>query len=268
MTIQDALKTVRKELIIKDEPLKAYNLLVRFRDEFGIDLKEEIERTRKMIVHYFEPDEYDFTYNGNMDKNDFEQIEPLYFATDAAPRYWRYQWVLNNLEKEKAKSYIDLGCYVGSMVTTAAKRGIKAIGVDFTRNAIEIAQRRAKDVGVEAEFYQGDVTKWKEKQAEHVSSMEVIEHVIDPVQYVNHMADLATTWCYVSTPNGPYGNGEGNLPNWDWRGPTDRRGHLRVFTIDTMKEMLYLEGMEIAELFGGEDGLLHAKFRRKNGSTT
>lgn len=262
--MKDAILKVRKELLIKDEPVKAYNMLLRFRDEHGIDMKEEIERTYKMIRHAYEPEEYDFTYNENMDKNDFELIEPIVYATEAWKRYFRYAWVLDNLKKDEAKTYMDFGCYVGSVVTTAASLGIKSIGVDATRKAIEVAKRRAKDVGVEdkTEFFAADVTTFDKRKAEHVSSMEVIEHVVDAQAYAKHLADRATKWVYVSTPNGPYGNGEGNLPEWDWRGPSDRRGHLRVFTEDTMTKMLEGLGMEIGEMIAGDDGLLHVKYRR------
>lgn len=263
MNVKQALKILRKELIIKDEPLKAYNLLKRFQDQFGIKLPEEFDKTKKMLIHYFDPKEYNFTYNDNMDKEDFEVIEPLEIATNAGLKYWRYGWVLKNLKGEKAKSYMDLACYVGSVVTTASKMGIKATGVDTTKKVINVAKRRAKDVGVKCDFYCDDITTFDKVKAEHVSAMEVLEHVVDPEGLINHMADLATKWCYISTPDGPYGNGEGNLPNWDWRGPTDRRGHLRVFTFNSLKEILERNNMEIKELFSGDDGLLHTKYRRK-----
>jgi len=263
MNIKDALRIMRQELITKDEPLKAYNLLNRFEKQFGIYLPHEMDKTKKMICHYFDPKEYDFTYNGNMDKEDFEQIEPVEYTTKAQDRYFRYGWVLKNLEGEKAKSYIDLACYIGSLVTTAAFRGIPSIGVDKTQKVIEVAKRRASEAGVsrKVKFYCEDITTFEKEKAEHVSALEVIEHVPDPVKLITHMADLATKWCYISTPDGPYGNGEGNLPNWDWRGPSDRRGHLRVFTFNSMKEMLEKNHMEIKELFT-QDGLLNCKFRR------
>jgi len=262
MKLEDAILIIRKELIIKDEPLKAYNMLLRFKEEHGIELPE-LEKTKKMIIHYFDPKELDFTHNENMDKDDFEIIEPPHYAEHAEERYWRYAWVLDNLKKDKAKSYLDMGCYVGSMVTTAASRGIRGVGVDLTKKAVEHARRRAKNLGLKnTTFYQGDVTKFDKEIVDCVSSMEVLEHVIDPAAYLKHLADLANKWVYVSTPNGPYGNGEGNLPNWDWRGPTDRRGHLVVFTPTTLRKMIEDQGMEIKELLEGEDQLLHVKYRR------
>jgi 2-polyprenyl-3-methyl-5-hydroxy-6-metoxy-1,4-benzoquinol methylase len=260
--MKDAILALRKELIIKDEPLKAYNMLIRFRDEHGIDLKDEIDRTYKMISHYFDPKEFDVAYNDNVQNNNFEDIEPICFATDASPRYWRYKWVQDHLDREKAKSYMDMGCYVGSMVTTAAKKGIESTGVEYTKKVVEVARRRAREVNVDATFYADDVTKFDKVKAEHVSSMEVLEHIIDPALYLDHLANLATKWVYVSTPNGPYGDGEGNLPNWDYRGPTDRRGHLFVFTEHTLRKILEDQGMEIDELIEGEDLLLHVKYRR------
>lgn len=263
--MKDEIRLIRKELLIKDEPMKAYNMLLRFRDEHGIDLKEEIMKTKTMINHAFDPEDYRFTYNENMQLDNYEDIEPIEVATKPWLKYYRYAWVLDNLKQENAQSYMDMGCYVGSMVTAAAHHlDIPSYGVDFTMKAIVIARRRAKDLGLEdkCRFWAEDVTKFNKQKAEHVSSMEVLEHVVDHEAYLKHLADLATKWVYISTPSGPYGNGEGNLPGWDLRGPTDRRGHLRVFTKDTLKKLLEKLGMEIDNLVDGEDGLLHVKYRR------
>lgn len=265
MDISKAIKIIRKELVVKDEPWKAYKLLFHARDKWGIELTEEIKKTYGMVRHMYDPKEYVTAYD--IPVNDCEMIEPIIYATNAQQRYLRYGWVLNHLINDKVKSYIDLGCYVGSMVTTAASKGIKSVGVDYTSQVIEVAKKRAKQVGVESltEFFVSDVTKFNKRKADAVSSMEVIEHVVDPKQYINHICGLLNPggWGYVSTPNGPFLNGKGNLEmtgGWEWDGK-GVRGHVRVFTVKTMTELLKECNCEIAEISGKEDGLLHAKFR-------
>lgn len=255
MNLHQAIRLVRKELVIKDEPLKAWNLIQLFRCK---ELNPEIEKTYGMIRHYFDKKHWDRAYNIPVDN--CEQIEPFEFATNAGPRYVRYAWLLNHLQQDKAKSYLDLGCYVGSLVTTAASRGIESYGVDATRGVIEVARDRAKRANVKATFFAHDAADFKDQKAEHVSAFEIIEHTIDPKAFIENMLSISTKFCYISTPDGPYGNGQGNIDGgWEWRGETDYRGHLRVFTQKTMGNLLKEIGCEIAEM-QTIDGLLNVKF--------
>lgn len=256
----DALRVIRKELIVKDEPLKAYKLLKHFNLE---ELKTELKNTKGMVRHVYSPKEYLRGYD--IPVPDAEMIEEEVYALNAGARYPRYQWILDEIKKEMVTSYLDLGCYVGSMVLTVAKMGIDAYGVDMTKGSIDIANKRAKKFGIEnAKFFLGDVTEFTLQKADIVSSMEVLEHVVDPVAYVKNMANLANRWAYVSTPNGPFGNGEGNLTmkgGWEWDG-IGIRGHIRVFTKQTLTDVLEEAGCKIALIEARDDQLLHAKFRR------
>ena len=256
----ESLRELRKELVIKDEPLKAYKLLKHFDLP---ELKEELKNSYGMVRHYYDPEEYRVAYQ-DVAATDCEEIEPEDIALNAGIRYWRYGWILEEIKKEKAKSVIDLGCYVGSVVLTAAFKGIYGVGVDLTPKVIEVANKRRKKFELEGkcEFHVYDVTKFGKKKADIVFSFEVLEHVVDPVAYVQHMAGMAKKWAYVSTPNGPFQNGAGNrAQGWEWDGK-GVRGHLRVFTETTLSQMLDSAGLEIGKVFAGEDDLLHAKFRR------
>ena len=56
---------------------------------------------------------------------------------------------------------VDLGSGDGVLVIAAAKRGIRARGIEYDRKLVEYSQRRAKEAGVErlATFVRGDVFK-------------------------------------------------------------------------------------------------------------
>jgi ubiquinone/menaquinone biosynthesis C-methylase UbiE len=56
---------------------------------------------------------------------------------------------------------LDLGCGTGTNVITLANRGWQAQGVDFAPRAINLAQKKARRAGVEAEFAVDDVTQLK-----------------------------------------------------------------------------------------------------------
>lgn len=261
----EAIRTIRKELVIKDEPLKAYKLLTFVDQPYQKALNDEIKKTYGMVRHVFNNYEYEKAYDIPVD--DCEMIEAEEFAINAGFRYPRYQWILDELEKEKAESILDLGCYVGSLVLTAVNRGLVGYGVDMTSGVIKVARKRAKKFGLsKAKFFQADVRLFEGVTSDIVVSLEVLEHIPDPVKYIQHMAKLANKWAYISTPNGPYGNGEGNLTmkgGWEWDGK-GVRGHIRVFTPITLRKLIEEDAKcEIGLLEARDDQLLHAKFRQR-----
>ena len=61
---------------------------------------------------------------------------------------------------------IDLGSGDGRMVIAAAKRGARALGVEFNPKMVELSRQRAKDAGVadratfvEGDMYEADISK-------------------------------------------------------------------------------------------------------------
>lgn len=258
------IKVIRKELLIKDEPIKAYNML----KELNVpELEEELNNIYGMIRHIYEPEIYNSVYgmDGEFSIYDAELIEPEEVCTHAELRYPRYRWLLEGLVEDKAKSYIDLACYLGSLVITASSRSIKSYGVDLTKDAIDIARRRASKFGVGAEFYLDNVETFDKVKADVVSAFEVLEHVTDPEKFIKHISSLANKAVYISTPNGSYGNGEGNLGHWEWDGNENHtRGHVRVFTKDSLFRLLNKCNCEVYYLDSTDDGHLVAKFRRKD----
>jgi len=72
-----AIKRIRKELVVKDEPWKAYKMLLKFRDEHGIDLPEEIKNSYGMVRHMYEDQEYVAGYDIPVpDAGQIEQKKP------------------------------------------------------------------------------------------------------------------------------------------------------------------------------------------------
>jgi len=57
---------------------------------------------------------------------------------------------------------LDLGCGTGTNVITLAQAGWQAAGVDFVPKAIRAARRKARQAGVDVDFYVGDVTRLEE----------------------------------------------------------------------------------------------------------
>lgn len=54
---------------------------------------------------------------------------------------------------------IDLGCGTGTNAITLARHGWQVTGIDFVSKAIRKARKKARQAGVNVDFYVGDVTK-------------------------------------------------------------------------------------------------------------
>lgn len=265
MSLINNIKILREHLLTFDEPIKAYNML----KELNIpELKPELDKTYGMIRHIYEPEIYDKIYgkHGEFIIYDAEQIEPEAFASRAEKLYDRYRWLLEGLVEDKAESYLDLACYLGSLVITASSRGIKSSGVDLTKDAIDIAKKRAEKLGVKADFYLDNIEKFDKVHADVVSAFEVLEHVVDPEAFIKNISSLANKWVYITTPNGSFDYGLGNLGIWEWDGnEMHTRGHVRAFRKASLFKLLDKCGCDIAFLdVIPEQNLLYAKFRRKN----
>jgi cyclopropane fatty-acyl-phospholipid synthase-like methyltransferase len=56
---------------------------------------------------------------------------------------------------------LDFGCGTGTNAITLAKNGWQVTGVDFSKRAIHIAQKKAQQAGLQIDFYIEDVTQLK-----------------------------------------------------------------------------------------------------------
>lgn len=252
MNLIDAVKQIRKELIIKDQPLKAYQLLKKLNLP---ELKKELEDTEKMVSHYLDYSVYRKYYQEDL----IEPIEDEEVVLNAGKRFKRFQWVIDHLALQKAKTVVDMGCADGILVCTLAKLGYQATGVNLHTKSIEVANKRKTRYGLEnATFINGDIFDIKDKY-DAVICQEVIEHVPDDAKLIEHLSSLGE-WVYITTPLGAVNDGADN-DRWE---ATDIRGHLRIYTETSLKSLL--KDYHIAEFKVDEDWgvkYLLVKYRKK-----
>ena len=252
-----AIRELRRELLIKDQPLKAYHLLQEAVKEYP-ELQNELERTKKMLAHFFDPKEYRRSYSTNPSKG-LELIEPENSFQHIPEMYFRFRWIAKEIKKIKPATYLDLACYAGTLVLWAASQGIEATGVELGKASSKIASERAKKYHLPATIYCGDLMDYT-KKADIVSAFEIIEHMPDDNAFIKHVGGLAKRWAYITTPDGPYLNGWGNLGHWEYGGKSGE-GHVRVYNKKTLKKLIESNGGVIDQLFVDGDELLCAKFR-------
>jgi 2-polyprenyl-3-methyl-5-hydroxy-6-metoxy-1,4-benzoquinol methylase len=199
---------------------------------------------------------------------DAEKIEPESVALDAERQYARYAWAVQEAKDLEAETYIDLACYLGSLPLTIANKVPsikKAYGVDMTKQSINIARSRAEKFNLEdkTEFFVDNVEGFNKVKADLVTAFEVIEHVKDPVKFVKNLADIANKWVLISTPNGCYDDGRGNMGHWEWDGnEMHTRGHVRAFRKGNLKKLIEDCGCVIDIIEERPNNVLWVKFRK------
>ena len=100
------------------------------------------------------------------------------------------------------KRALDVGCGAGLLCEPLARLGAAVTGIDAAPENIAVAQAHAAEAGLAIDYRAGSV-EGNDARFDLVTSLEVIEHVIDPAAFVRGLADaLADGGLLVmSTPN-------------------------------------------------------------------
>ena len=69
-------------------------------------------------------------------------------------------FLVSELELSPGCRILDMGCGTGRHTLELARRGYRVTGVDLSMDMIQIAQRKAEESGVSAEFIRGDATEF------------------------------------------------------------------------------------------------------------
>jgi 2-polyprenyl-3-methyl-5-hydroxy-6-metoxy-1,4-benzoquinol methylase len=112
----------------------------------------------------------------------------------------RYHEILDQFEPyRKTNKLIDVGCGIGYFLEEAKKRGWEVYGTEYTDEAITIC--RSKGITM----HQGALnpTDYSAGEFDVVTSFEVIEHINNPVEEMQHFHRLLRQGgaAYITTPN-------------------------------------------------------------------
>lgn len=93
----------------------------------------------------------------------------------------------------QGKKVVDVGCGGGILTEGLAKAGAEALGIDLSEDLIEIADLHSLESGVNARYQKISAEALADQQPEgfdHVTCMEMLEHVPDPGSIINACAKL------------------------------------------------------------------------------
>lgn len=106
----------------------------------------------------------------------------------------------------EGKSIADIGCGGGILSEGLAKYGAQVTGVDLSGELLDIAELHGLESGVNVHYRKMSAEALAAEQPasfDHVTCMEMLEHVPDPLSVVNACAQLVKPggWVFFSTLN-------------------------------------------------------------------
>ena len=124
----------------------------------------------------------------------------LSYVRDMIDMHWQADE--HGLKPLAGKTALDVGCGAGLLAEPLARLGATVTAVDAAPECIEVAKDHAKGQGLDIDYRAAGVEEI-EGRFDLVTSMEVIEHVADPQEFVNDLAArLADGGLLIlSTPN-------------------------------------------------------------------
>jgi 2-polyprenyl-6-hydroxyphenyl methylase / 3-demethylubiquinone-9 3-methyltransferase len=101
------------------------------------------------------------------------------------------------------KSALDVGCGAGLLCEPLARLSARMTGVDAAAENIAAAKAHAAQSGLSITYHAGELAAAQLGQFDLVTSMEVIEHVTDPADFIAGLAERLKPdgLMILSTPN-------------------------------------------------------------------
>lgn len=140
--------------------------------------------------------------------------------------------LLNILKKEtKGLRILDVGCGVGGIVKVANTLGWDALGIDVSKEAVEIAEKFNVNVK-KIDFFS---PKIQSKSKDVVIMSELIEHVPNPVDFLLRAEEILVPGgiLYMTTPN--WNSLDRKILKEKWNAIHSE--HLTYFTVQTLSKM-------------------------------
>ena len=140
---------------------------------------------RREVKDYFENIASDFDSYYESPKGLFDKIINAWLRRPGLIK--RLKISLEASNPHLGKRILDVGCGSGKFVVECAKRGAEVLGMDISREMIEIAKVFCEKNGVEAELRIGDATEELPKGFDVCVALGVLEYFGDPKLILRNM---------------------------------------------------------------------------------
>ena len=106
----------------------------------------------------------------------------LAYIRDMIDQHWQVDE--HGFKPLEGKTALDVGCGAGLLAEPLARLGAKVTAVDAAPELIEVAKAHAAGQGLAID-YRAPASRTLDGKFDLVTSMEVIEHVADPQQFID-----------------------------------------------------------------------------------
>lgn len=116
----------------------------------------------------------------------------------------RYELTLLGCDPIEGKRVIDIGCGPGHYSVALAKAGAKyVLGIDFSKNMVDLAIQRAKAEGVQdrCEFIQADFLSFDpQREFNYAILMGFMDYIEEPEKVIQKVSNFTTEKAFFSFP--------------------------------------------------------------------
>ena len=155
---------------------------------------------------------------------------------------------LNKIEKIVSQKgrLLDIGCAVGYALEVARDKGWEIYGVEISRYASKIAEKK---LGITI-VPKLEETIFPSRYFDVITTFEILEHIHNPDQFIATISKLLNKdgiLC-ISTPNLDHANTLKNFKDWPYLTPPE---HLFYFNKETISKLLNKYGFTVEMIFFG-----------------
>ena len=138
--------------------------------------------------------------------------------------------------------FLDVGCSAGFVVECAHQAGFEGYGIDLSQDAIEYGRKEFPECHFDILAIEDASSKYE--PFDLVYSSEVIEHVLDPDSFAQHLSKLMKpgAYLYLTTPDAGHLFRPKDLQAWHEFKPPE---HCLYFTRKALEILLARHGIQL-----------------------
>ncbi|AEI38351.1 MAG: bifunctional 2-polyprenyl-6-hydroxyphenol methylase/3-demethylubiquinol 3-O-methyltransferase UbiG [Zymomonas mobilis subsp. pomaceae] len=125
----------------------------------------------------------------------------LSYIRSAVDRH--FSRVIDNIKPLSGKKALDIGCGAGLLAEPLTRLGADVTGMDAAAENIAVAKQHADQQNLKINYLTGGMESLGRERFDLITAMEVLEHVADPQEFINEIADKLKEdgLLILSTPN-------------------------------------------------------------------